>query len=106
MSRRTLNSSLEGTFVDYFELFCLNQSDQSVTEPRSEPGYFRLLSGMNANISTETSGQLNVTEQKAILGYGVETEQPAVELSVQLKAGVYLLSKTRGKGQKCPPLSP
>jgi len=85
MSGRTVNSSLEGTwketFVDYFELFSLNQSDQPVTEPRSEPVYFRLLGGMNANISTEASGQLNVTEQ-VILGYSIETERPAVEISV------------------------
>ena len=101
MSGWTVNSSLEGTwketFVDYFEVFSLNQSDQSVTEPRSEPGYFRLLSGMSANVSTETSGQLNVTEQKVILGYSIETELPAVENSVWLKAGFCLLSKTCDK---------
>jgi len=103
------NSSLEGTwkatFVDYFEVFSLNQSDQSVIEPRSEPSYFRLLGGMNANDSTEISGQLKVAEQKVILGYAIETERPAVELSVWLKAGTCLLSKTCGKGPKfrlCP----
>ena len=109
MSGWRVNSSLEGTWketVDYFEGFSLNQSDQSVTEPRSESGYFRLLSGTIANASTGTSGQMNVTEQKVILGYGIETERPADNHSVWLKAGICLLSKTRGKGQKRPPLSP
>ena len=60
MSGWRVNSSLEGTWketVDYFEGFSLNQSDQSVTEPRSESGYFRLLSGTIANASTGTSGK-------------------------------------------------
>lgn len=103
MSGWTVNSSLEGiwkeTSADYFEVFSLNQSDQSVTEPRFEPGYFRLLSGTIANVSTETSGQMNVTEQKVILGYGTETERAAFEHSLWLKAGISLLSKTCGKGQ-------
>lgn len=86
-------------------MFPLNQSDQSVTEPRCEPGYFGLLSGMTANLSSETLVQVNVTEQVRLV-YDIETERPPFEQSVCLKAGNFLLPKTCGNGQKCPSLSP
>jgi hypothetical protein len=56
--RMNSEKSLEGTWketaVAYFEVFSLLQSDESVTEPRSEPGNFRLLSDMNDKVSAET----------------------------------------------------
>jgi len=108
MSRWTVNISLEGTwketFVDYFEVFSLNQSDQSVTEPISETGYLRLLSGVNANVSTESSGQLNDAERYITLGYGIETGPPAVELRDSRPVPAYCLKHAaKGKNVRlCP----